>query len=161
MRPVISLFALLFALTVTAATARNADAQSAPTPVVTGTLRAPSTNAAWGTWEGFETSSNVFGFWLRFRPSNGHVYTVVPFEMTADGKLACWYIEYWVVGASDPNRSEGWQWQEVAGGRVLLDPATATSSSIDGSIAQTYVMIGYSRQQETNVNFVPLRLSVP
>lgn len=157
LRPLLSLFAVLFALSVTAATAA---AQSAPTPAVAGTLQAPSTGAAWGSWEGFSTTTNVFGFWLRFRTANGHVYTVVPFEMTADGQLACWYIEYSVM-APDPNRSEGWQWQEVAGGRVLLNPATATASTIDGTMAQTYVMIGYSRQQEQNVRFTPIRLSVP
>lgn len=158
MRPLLSLFAILFALSATAATAA---AQSAPAPVVTGTLRAPSTNAAWGTWEGYTTETNMFGFWMRFRTSNGHVYTVVPFEVTPDGQLACWYIEYSIVGATDPNRTEGWQWQEVAGGRVLLNPATATSSTIDGTMAQTYYMIGWSRQQESNVQYNPIRLSVP
>lgn len=156
-RPLLSLFALLFTLSATAATVA---AQSAPTPAVTGTLRAPSTNGAWGTWEGFSTSTNAFGFWLRFHTADSHVYTVVPFEITEDGQLACWYIEYWIVGG-DPNRSEGWQWQEVAGGKVLLNPATATASTIDGTWARTYVMIGYSRQQEQNVQFQPLRLSVP
>src|SRR5688572_10052934 len=120
MRPVISLFGLLLAL---ALTASEASAQSA---VVSGTLRAPSTNAAWGSWEAFETSSNLFGFWMRFRPTNQHVITVVPFELTADGQLHCWYIEYSLTGATDPNRTEGWQWQELSGGRVLLNPATAT-----------------------------------
>ena len=158
MRTVLTVFAFLLALVVTAAPAA---AQSAPTPVVSGTLKAPSTNAAWGTWEGFSTTTNTFGFWLRFKTPNGHVYTVVPFEMQADGQLACWYIEYSIVGGTDVNRTEGWQWQEVAGGRVLLNPATATSSTIDGSMFATYTMIGYSRVAEQNPRVAPIRLSVP
>ena len=158
-RPVVN--TLLAALLALATTVTTAAAQSAPTPVVAGTLRAPSTNAAWGSWEGFTTSSNVFGFWMRFRTSNGHVYTVVPFEMRPDGQLACWYIEYNIVGATDPNRTEGWQWQEVAGGRVLLNPATATSSTIDGTMAQTYQMVGYTRVPNDNARFDPIRISVP
>ena len=158
MRTVLTVFAFLLALVVTAAPAA---AQSAPTPVVSGTLKEPSQNAAWGTWEGFSTTTNTFGFWMRFKPTNGHVYTVVPFEMQADGQLACWYIEYAITGASDPNKTEGWQWQEVSGGRVLLNPATATSTTIDGSMFTTYTMIGFSRVAEQNPRVSPIRLSVP
>ena len=158
MRTVLTVFAFLLALVVTAAPAA---AQSAPTPVVSGTLKEPSQNAAWGTWEGFTTTTNTFGFWMRFKTSNGHVYTVVPFEMQADGQLACWYIEYSIVGGTDINRTEGWQWQEVAGGRVLLNPATATSSTIDGSMWQTYTMVAYTRVADDNPRVSPIRLSVP
>lgn len=158
MRTVLTVFAFLLALVVTAAPAA---AQSAPTPVVSGTLREPSQNAAWGTWEGFSTTTNAFGFWMRFKTPNGHVYTVVPVAMQADGQLQCSYIEYSIVGASDPNKTEGWQWQEVAGGRVLLNPATATSSTIDGSMFATYTMIGYSRVAEQNPRVSPIRISVP
>ena len=87
--------------------------------------------------------------------------TVVPFETTPDGQIACWYIEYNLVGAVDPNRTEGWQWQEVAGGKVLLKLATATSTSVDGTMAQTYQMIGFSRQTDPNPRFSPIRLTIP
>ena len=158
LRPVFSTLAVLFALTISATAAR---AQSAPTPVVSGSLRHPSTNAAWGTWEGFTTTTNTFGFWARFRTPNGHVYTVVPFETTADGQVACWYIEYNIVGSADPNRSEGWQWQEVAGGRVLINPATATEATIDGQMWQTYTMVAYTRVADDNPRANPIRFSVP
>ncbi len=158
-RPVLTVLALLVALTASAA---SAAAQSAgPTPVVAGTLREPSQNAAWGTWEGFSTTTNTFGFWARFKTSNGHIYTVVPYELQADGQVACWYIEYSLTGATDPNNTQGWQWSEVAGGRVLLNPAASTSTSIDGSMWQTYQMVGYTRVQDNNPRVNPIRLSVP
>jgi hypothetical protein len=146
----IVLLALTFASTA-------AHAQAAPT--VTGTLAAPSTNAAWGSFEVFETSSNAFGFFMRFKPTNGHIYTVVPFEMTTSGALNCWYIDYMLIGASNPDGTQGWQWQEMSGGRVLLDPATVTASSVDGSITQTYQMIGYTRSAVNEVA-QPLRLLI-
>lgn len=156
-RSILSILSLVLALTFSAATA---SAQSAPAASISGTLRAPSTNAAWGTFEVFEAST-TFGFFLRFRPANQHVMTVMPAEMTADGQLMCTYIEYALIGTSDPNNTQGWQWQEVAGGRVLLNPATSTATSIDGSITQTYTMIGWTRSQDPNPVAQPLRLTIP
>ncbi len=157
-RSIVQILGLAVALAFSAAA--PVAAQSAPA-AISGTLRYPGTNAAWGTFEASSTTSNTFGFSLRFRPSNGHVMTVVPFKTQADGSVACWYIEYNLIGAVDPNRTEGWQWQEVAGGQVVLNPATATSASIDGAIAQTYTMVAYTRQPEANPQFTPIRLTVP
>jgi hypothetical protein len=158
-RTVLTVLGLLLALTVSAAPAA---AQSAgPTPVVAGTLREPSQNAAWGTWEGFSTTTNTLGFWLRFRTSNGHVFTVTPNSVGPDGQIVMSYIEYSLIGASDPNNTQSWQWSEVAGGRVLLNPATATSTTIDGTMAQQYQMVGYTRVFDDNARFNPIRLSVP
>ncbi len=157
-RRLLQSLSIALALTATSLAASPALAQT--TPEISGTLRTPDTNAAWGSFEVF-TASNAFGFFLRFRPSNGHVMTVTPFETQPDGQIACWYIEYWLVGATDPNRTEGWQWQEVAGGRVLLNPATVMGSSIDGTMAQTYKMVGYTRVDEQNPRFAPIRLTIP
>ena len=157
-RSTLSILALLIALTIT--TTASAQSAGGPTPVASGTLREGTQNAALGRWEAFTTESNTFGFWLRFHAHN-RVYTVVPFELQADGKIAFWYIEYSITGATDPNRAEGWQWQEVAGGRVLLDPATATESTIGGAMARTYQMVGYTRVPETNARFHSIVLSIP
>ena len=158
-RRLLQTLSIALALATTTLAASPALAQT--TPDISGTLRTPDTNAAWGSFEVFSVTSNAFGFFLRFRPSNGHVMTVTPFETQPDGQIACWYIEYLLIGATDPARTEGWQWQEVAGGRVLLNPATVTGSSIDGTMAQTYQMVGYTRVDEQSPRFAPIRLSIP
>jgi hypothetical protein len=136
-------------------------AQSTPAPSVTGTVRGAS-DAAWGTWEGFSTSSNTFGFFLRFRWNGNNVATVVPFETAADGKITCWWISYYLVGATDPNRTEGWQWVETASGRVILDPATMTSTSISGfMITLATGTQNHQRIPVQNPQWQPLKLTVP
>jgi hypothetical protein len=158
-RTVLTVLGLLLALTISAAPVA---AQSAgPAAAVTGTLREPSQNAAWGTFEVFAVSSNSFGFFLRFHTPNGHVYTVMPSSVGTDGSIVMQYIEYSLIGTSDPNNTQGWQWQEVAGGRVILNPATATATTVDGTMAQQYQMVGYTRVANDNAPFQPIRLSVP
>jgi len=136
---------------------------AADTPAATGTLRYPSSpGASWGTFQVFATSSNSFGFWIRAFPVNQHVLTVVPYEVESDGQIACWYIEYAITGGSaNLAQTEGWQWSEVAGGRVLINPATATATTVDGTTWETYQMVNTARNPDVNPRVVPIRLSVP
>ena len=151
---------LVQTLALTLALGAVAGAASAQEPTATGTLRTPDTGAAWGTFEVLPAQTTM-GFFLRFRPSNGHVMTVMPDAMQADGRLRCTYIEYLLVGAWQPDGTQGWQWHEVANGVVMLDPATATDTSVDGTITETDTMIGYSRQPVANPQARPIRLSIP
>ncbi len=133
---------------------------SAQTATATGTLRSPSTNAAWGSFELFPASTS-FGFFLRFTLPNGHIMTVMPATVTPAGLLECTYIEYMLIGATHPDGTHGWQWQEIAGGRVNLDGTTSTATSVDGTMARTYVMTGFTRVQDANPRFDPIRLTIP
>jgi hypothetical protein len=44
---------------------------------------------------------------------------------------------------------------------VLINPATATSTTIDGSMWRTYQMVGYTRVSDDNPRVNAIRFSVP
>lgn len=154
LRRIVAAFAVLASLVTFAAPA------SAQVPTVSGTLTSPSTNAAFGTFE-LLPASNTFGFFLRFTLSNGHILTVMPASMSPEGLLECTYIEYMLIGATNPDGTQGWQWSEVAGGRVTLNGATSTGASVDGTMSRTYQMIGWNRSPEPNPRVDPIRLTIP
>lgn len=142
------------------ASALPALARAQPAPGATGTVHY-SKGAAWGTFEIYQTSSNAFGFWMRIRCGGSNAMTVVPSSSTST-TLTCWWIHYRLIGTTDPNRAEGWQWQETSAGRIVFDLSTGTGTSLDGQMA----MFQEGTQNELrrpipNPKWFGIRITVP
>ncbi|GEM_PF-3857072 len=109
------------------------------TPFAAGTIAAGN-GAVTGAWYAYETSSNVYGFFLRgYSSSTNKLWTIVPYETLADGRVQYWWMEYAYYNGGDAEDTHFWQ--DSGSGRIVMGPGIGIPGS--GWNITLYQTVGY------------------
>ncbi len=97
------------------------------TPFAAGTI-AGSNGVVTGSWYAYATSSNVYGFFVRaYSGSSNKLYTIVPYETLADGRVKYWWMEYAYNNGADAEDTQFWH--ETGSGRIVMGPGIGIPGS--------------------------------